>query len=320
MTNVALTLDPDELVGLRALVQLGRAAGGDQAGSGTVPGGEAAVVRDADTMGTARDLLRAALADELQAAGLPWNPSADQVHYRAAKAARSPGAIGRLLTNDKFRRSGLSLLAVAALVALWGGYIRGWSWTGFRSNEQVWDWLHLLLLPVVLGTIPLWIEHPDYIGRTRRIVYIAVILAWTGFVLAGYLVPLKWTGFPGNTLWDWFGLIVLPVAVMSVRAWPALGGKVAAYHKAIIAVLGVAWVITLIGGYGHGWKWTGYPGNTLWDWLQLLLAPLALSVILIPATIKFVSGDAEGRAKAAPVRARARREPPGMSPAGGQLP
>ncbi len=42
-------------------------------------------------------------------------------------------------------------------------------------------------------------------------------------MLAGYLFPIRWTGFPGNTLWSWFELIVLPAALISMRAWPAAG-------------------------------------------------------------------------------------------------
>jgi hypothetical protein len=87
------------------------------------------------------------------------------------------------------------------VAALWGGYIRGWQWTGFRLNGQLWDWLTLLLLPVVLGTIPLWIQDKEYIGKSRRGIYAAAITAWTGFVMAGYLIPLNWTGFRGQTLW-----------------------------------------------------------------------------------------------------------------------
>ena len=41
---------------------------------------------------------------------------------------------------------------------MWGGYTRGWQWTGFGGNNQLWDWLTLLLLPAALGTIPLWIQ------------------------------------------------------------------------------------------------------------------------------------------------------------------
>lgn len=32
-------------------------------------------------------------------------------------------------------------------------YIRGWQWTGFQANEQLWDWLKLLLLPLIIPTV-----------------------------------------------------------------------------------------------------------------------------------------------------------------------
>lgn len=43
--------------------------------------------------------------------------------------------------------------------------------------------------------------------------------------------------------------------------------------------------LTAAGGYGLNWLWTGYQGNTLWDWLKLLLMPVALAA----ATLFFTS-------------------------------
>lgn len=37
----------------------------------------------------------------------------------------------------------------------------------------------------------------------------------------------------------------------------------------------------MIGDYALRWSETGYPGNTLWDWLQLLLLPLVVPAILL---------------------------------------
>ncbi len=68
------------------------------------------------------------------------------------------------------------------LVILWGGYVRGWPWTGFRGNDQLWDWLRLLLLPVVVGTLPVWIVHPEYLSLPRR----------TGYRAAGVRSPRWW--------------------------------------------------------------------------------------------------------------------------------
>jgi hypothetical protein len=37
----------------------------------------------------------------------------------------------------------------------------------------------------------------------------------------------------------------------------------------------------VIGGYALRWRYTGYPGDTLRDWLQLLLLPLMVPAILL---------------------------------------
>jgi hypothetical protein len=58
------------------------------------------------------------------------------------------------------------------------------------------------------------------------------------------------------------------------------------------------WIVTVIGGYALRWRWTGYPGHTLWDWLGMLL-PLVFPAILLPCLLKWVSGNAAGRASAA---------------------
>jgi hypothetical protein len=163
---------------------------------------------------------------------------------------------------------------------------------------------------VVIGTIPLWIRNRDYIGRIRRVTYAVVIVAWTGFVIAGYLIPLKWTGFDSQKLWNWLVLLVLPAAVataMTLSDNSARGSKIRLrpYQKAIIAALAVGWIVTVIGGYALHWKWTGYAGNTLWDWLDMLL-PLVFPIILLPPLLKWISGNAAGRASAAKEAALAR--------------
>ena len=129
-------------------------------------------------------------------------------------------------------------------------------------------------------------------------------MAWTGFVIAG-MVPLKWTGFPHKMLWDWFELILLPVALTSTMALTSSrvrspkARSLRPYQKGLIAALAVGWIVTVIGGYLLQWRWTGYHGNTLWDWLSLLLAPLVFPTILLPALLKWISGNAARRASEA---------------------
>ena len=60
----------------------------------------------------------------------------------------------------------------------------------------------------------------------------------------------------------------------------------------------------MIGGYALRWTWTGYAGNTLWDWLQLLLVPLLFPTLLYPALLKWVTGHAAERASQAAAAAR----------------
>ena len=295
MASLTFTIKPDELLGLSALVELARAADGGDPDSGTGTGTGA--------VSKAQALMRRALADKLEQAGLPWAPSAEAASKRAAEAAAPASALRGLTGNGKARKGAGYAAAAALVAALWGGYVRGWQWTGFRVNGQLWDWLTLLLLPVVLGTIPLWIQDKDYIGKGRRLIYAAVITAWTGLAIAGYLIPLNWTGFRGQTLWGWLNLLVLPAAITTVMALTSTrarrpGACLRPYQKAVIAALATGWIVTVIGGYALRWRWTGYPGHTLWDWLAMFL-PLVFPAILLPPLLKWVSGNAAGRASAA---------------------
>jgi Pentapeptide repeats (8 copies) len=42
-------------------------------------------------------------------------------------------------------------------------------------------------------------------------------------------------------------------------------------------IAALAFLIIVICGYLFGWKWTGLPKQTLWDWLQLLIIPAVLA-------------------------------------------
>lgn len=49
----------------------------------------------------------------------------------------------------------------------------------------------------------------------------------------------------------------------------------------------------LVGGYQEHWSWTGISGKTatLWDWLHLLLLPLAIPTLLLPAALAITAGE-----------------------------
>ena len=44
-------------------------------------------------------------------------------------------------------------------------------------------------------------------------------------------------------------------------------------HWVAFATAAVVLVVLALGGYLRGWDWTGFKGNTLWDWLHLLVLP-----------------------------------------------
>lgn len=178
---------------------------------------------------------------------------------------------------------GLAVLALVGLV-LWGGYSHHWSWTGINGRTAtLWDWLKLLLLPISVAILPIWLARDVSVNREVKTAALLLAPVFGLIVLLGYVVPWGWTGFSGNTLWDWLNLVALPLAVALIPVFSDLRREWRAHHTAIsltlLAVLGVM----VIGGYMGHWGWTGFTGNRLWEWLHLLLLPLLVPAVVIPS-------------------------------------
>jgi hypothetical protein len=67
------------------------------------------------------------------------------------------------------------------------------------------------------------------------------------------------------------------------RSWGAVRAvsQLARQHPlwALLLAGAAAGIIVLaIGGYFLGWGWTGFAGNTVWDWLSLLVTPVTIAV------------------------------------------
>src|SRR5436309_15446694 len=105
------------------------------------------------------------------------------------------------------RRVAGVVVIVTAAVVVWGGYGRGWSWTGLTSNATLWAWLKLLALPLSMASLPLWLRSHRQIAATRwtPAVLGAVLLGLV--ILLGNTLHWGWTGFAGNTLWDWLEVL-----------------------------------------------------------------------------------------------------------------
>ncbi|GAC1393159.1 MAG: hypothetical protein NVSMB38_19950 [Ktedonobacteraceae bacterium] len=98
--------------------------------------------------------------------------------------------------------------------------------------------------------------------------------------ICSYLFNWKWTGFNGNTLWDWLQLLVLPVSITAASIWFSTQQQWRTQWTLVLIATIVAFIVLAIGGYGFGWKWTGFGGNTLWDWLKLLILPIVLPTVM----------------------------------------
>jgi hypothetical protein len=189
------------------------------------------------------------------------------------------------------RRSSVStwLVCVGLLVlalVLWGGYGHHWAWTGINGQTAtLWDWLHLLLLPLAVAVLPIWLARDAKLDPVIKRVALACLVAFGIVVPAGYLVPWAWTGFVGNSLWDWLNLVALPVAVALMPLAIAIRAGWSATHTWIAAGAGLVFGAIVLGGYLVPWGWTGFTGNTLWDWLHLLLLPLLLPLVVVPALL-----------------------------------
>src|SRR5579871_2306742 len=114
-------------------------------------------------------------------------------------------------------------LVVAFAVTIIGGEWLGWTWTGFADNNTVWDWLQLLVLPVVLAAAPVWYRTHRELRVEWRLLLSVLLTTFAILLLGGYELGWTWTGLSGRTLWDWLELLVLPATVTAFPIWLALG-------------------------------------------------------------------------------------------------
>ena len=181
------------------------------------------------------------------------------------------------------RRAGLAVVVVVAGVILWGGYGGHWSWAGINARTAtLWDWLHLLLLPAAFALVPILLAGRRQLNRRHQSLGLTALSIFLVLVAVGYAVPWNWTGFSGNRLWDWLELLALPLAVSLTPILPDVRAAWGRHHTVGALAGGVLFVVVVLGGYLGDWDWTGFRGNTLWDWMHLLLLPLLLPTVVVP--------------------------------------
>jgi hypothetical protein len=189
---------------------------------------------------------------------------------------------------------------LALAIVLWGGYSHHWSWTGINGGTAtLWDWLHLLLLPLAFSVVPVWFSRDTRVHPRTKAAGATAVALFGVVIILGYTIPWAWTGFLGNTLWDWINLVLLPFTVVAIPRLLEFRATWGTRHSLVALTVVTAFAALVLGGYLGSWGWTGFTGNTLWNWLNLLLLPLLVPAVLVPslkpiATARVVYVDADG--------------------------
>jgi len=122
-----------------------------------------------------------------------------------------------------WKRVLLVSVIILALLEI-GTYAFNWTWTGFKDNNTLWDWLQLLLLPIALAAVPIWFmaeENQQRIWLAQlRWALLVVVLVLAVLFVGSFAYGWRWTGFRDHgRVWDWLGLLLVPVIVAVLPIW-----------------------------------------------------------------------------------------------------
>jgi hypothetical protein len=122
----------------------------------------------------------------------------------------------------------------------------------------------------------------------RRSLTAAALLLGALVLWGGYSHRWPWTGINGHTatLWDWLKLLLLPMAVAILPIWANRDARLDSRVKAGALVAAGLFGVVVLAGYLVPWGWTGFVGNNLWDWLNLVALPVAVALIPVARDLR----------------------------------
>ena len=135
------------------------------------------------------------------------------------------------LIRDELRWWNWKRVLAVAIVILTvleiGTYAFNWTWTGFRDNNTLWDWMQLLLLPLALAVVPIWFAAEEAQKRAwlaqLRWVLAVVIGIFVILFIGSFAFHWTWTGFRDHgRVWDWLSILLVPVIVAVLPIWYSL--------------------------------------------------------------------------------------------------
>ncbi|HTI14677.1 MAG TPA: hypothetical protein VL461_08935 [Dictyobacter sp.] len=132
-------------------------------------------------------------------------------------------------------------------------------------------------------------------GNFWSILCVIILGAFIILAIGGYAFNWTWTGFRGNTLWNWLQLLILPVMLAIASIWLTRRPQWQKQWTILLIIIGIVFIVLVIGGYAFNWTWTGFRGNTLWDWLQMLVLPIVLTITTAWFSVEQVTIDHTNR-------------------------
>ena len=143
---------------------------------------------------------------------------------RVSKSTRdAEPSVTLLLKWWTWKRALVATLVILVVLEI-GTYAFNWTWTGFKANDTVWDWLHLLLIPIALAAVPIWFTAEEGLQRSwlaqLKWIFLASVVILVVLFIGTYAFNWFWTGFKDHgTLWDWLDLLMVPLIVAALPIW-----------------------------------------------------------------------------------------------------
>ena len=75
---------------------------------------------------------------------------------RVSKSTRDAEPSVTLLLKWWTWKRALVATLVILVVLFIGTYAFNWFWTGFKDHGTLWDWLDLLMVPLIVAALPIW--------------------------------------------------------------------------------------------------------------------------------------------------------------------
>ena len=190
-------------------------------------------------------------------------------------------------------RAAIASAVLATAVLLWGGYTGHWSWTGLSDNDTLSGLAEATGPAAVVGGVAAVaaVAPPDECHPARDVGRgsggVRRVRATRATRCTG-----RGPGLPVTACGTGWSYCVPPVVIATVKFWTAERTMETRHWMGVAAVI-AGFVIFAASAYLLPINWSGFVGNTLWDWVKLLFIPILMPLVLVPAVAEWINGGIE---------------------------